>query len=460
MCDAADSCETAMPRSVIEKSLFALILFGYLFAGALYAIYTPPWQAPDEPAHYNYIKQAAAHGCCPLIESGDWQSDYLSQLTTAKFAPEHLDRLDTIQYEDHHPPLYYLLASVLYKLNDGDLIALRLLSVVLGAAVVCLSYMISRCISPDQPQISLGTMALVAFTPQHLSMMASVNNDALAEVLVALALLWLIRYLNSEGVPVWQLGLIVGLALLTKITIYFLALIVPLGIWLNWRRDGRSTQALLRPIAAFVLIAGLIGGLWWLRNIAVYGFPDFLGLVAHDAVVADQPRSDDYIAQHGMTNYISRMLGTTFKSFWGQFGWMALPLDNVLGGWIYRGFGLFVIAGLSGLLLACRPRVDVNQELASQRIPRNVLTLLLTATLLVALQFVYYNIEFLQWQGRYLFPALIPMAFLLVLGGDHWRTRLLSRWGALRWLTPLGLTCLFGLDIYLLFRAIVPGLSP
>ena len=40
--------------------------------------------------------------------------------------------------------------------------------------------------------------------------MASVNNDALAEVLVALALLWLIRYLNTENVPVWQLGLIVG----------------------------------------------------------------------------------------------------------------------------------------------------------------------------------------------------------------------------------------------------------
>ena len=50
-------------------------------------------------------------------------------------------------------------------------------------------------------------MALVAFLPQHLSMMASVNNDALAEVLVALALLWLIRYLHSEHVPIWQLGL-------------------------------------------------------------------------------------------------------------------------------------------------------------------------------------------------------------------------------------------------------------
>ena len=142
--------------------------------------------------------------------------------------------------------------------------------------------------------------------------MASVNNDALAEVLVALALLWLNRYLNTESIPVWQLGLIVGLALLTKITITFLALVVPLGVWLKWRRDGSSTQALIRSIALFALVAGLMGGIWWLRNIAVYGFPDFLGLAAHDAVVADQPRTGDFIAQHGFTTYLSQMLSTTF----------------------------------------------------------------------------------------------------------------------------------------------------
>ncbi|MCB0131202.1 MAG: hypothetical protein KDD78_10145, partial [Caldilineaceae bacterium] len=31
-----------------------LILAAYVLLGALYAINTPAWQAPDEPAHYNY----------------------------------------------------------------------------------------------------------------------------------------------------------------------------------------------------------------------------------------------------------------------------------------------------------------------------------------------------------------------------------------------------------------------
>ncbi len=449
-----------MPLSAAEKTLFAFILLSYLVAGALYARFTPPWQAPDEPAHFNYIRQIAQDGCCPRILPGDWQSDYLAQLTTARFAPTLLGRLDSIQYEDHHPPLYYLLASLVYQLSAGDLVALRLLSVALGGALLCLGFGLSRLLLPGQPSVALGAMALVAFLPQHLSMMASVNNDALAEVLVALALLWLIRYQQSEAAPVWPLGLSVGLALLTKLTIYFLALIVPLGLWLKWRRGRRSPQEFARALAVFALVAGLMGGLWWLRNIAVYGFPDFLGLGAHDAVVVGQARSAEFIAQHGFATYIGQMSSTTFKSFWGQFGWMALPLDSVFGGWVYRGFALLLIAGLAGALLASRAKAKAEQPPAPLPIARDSAIVLLATLLLVFLQYLYYNIEFQQWQGRYLFPALLPIAIILVYGLDYFPARLPARLRWLRWLTPLLLTSLAALDLYLLFRVIVPGLSP
>ncbi len=447
-----------MPRTRLEKRLFLTILLGYLVAGALYARYTPAWQTPDEPAHYNYARQVAEAGCCPRIEAGDWSSAYLAQLTSRRFAPELLGELESIQYEDHHPPLYYLLASLVYRLSAGELIALRLFSVALGAAVIGLSYLISRRILPGQPQVALGVMALVAFLPQHLSMMSAVNNDALAELIVGLALLWLLRFLDSDEVPIWQLGLIVGLALITKITIYFLALLAPLAIWLKWRSAHTSPRALLRSLAVCALVAGVIGGAWWLRNIGKYSFPDFLGLAAHDRAVADQPRTADFIAEHGGVTYLRDMLSTTFKSFWGQFGWMALPLDNVLGGWIYRAFGLLAIAGLSGALLSNTRRGTEKED--QLRIPISTWVVLLVTLLIVLLQFGYYNIEFQQWQGRYLFPALIPIAFLLVYGLEYWRARLLGRWESARWLIPLAMMSLFALDLYLLFRVIVPGLSP
>lgn len=446
-----------MSLSLLDKRLCLTILLGYWIAGALYAIYTPAWQSPDEPAHYNYIRQLVEVGCCPRIEAGDWSSEYLAQLTSGHFAPELLGELEGIQYEDHHPPLYYMLASLVYRLTDGDLISLRFFSLALGAGVVALSYMISRRVLPNQPQVALGVMALVAFLPQHLHMMSAVNNDALAELLVGLSLLWLLRYLDGDETPIWQLSLLIGLALLTKLTIYFLALLAPLAIWLRWRSREEPPGALLRSLALYALIALVIGGVWWLRNISVYGFLDFLGLAAHDRVVADQPRTANYISEHG-GGYLAQMLGTTFKSFWGQFGWMALPLDQVLGGWIYRGFGLLALAGVSGALLSIAKR---GSQSGGQPHPAAAGWIILLATLLfVLLQFGYYNLEFQQWQGRYLFPALIPFACLLVYGVDYWRTRLLKRWDFARWLTPLALSSLFVLDLYLLARVIVPGLSP
>ena len=149
-----------------------------------------------------------------------------------------------------------MLASLVYRLSAGDLIALRLFSLTLGAGVtVALSYLISRRLLPAQPQVALGVMALVAFLPQHLHMLSAVNNDALAELLVGLTLFWLLRYLDGEDIPVWQLGLLVGLALLTKLTIYFLALLAPLVIWLRWRKTNAAPSSLLRSLAVYAAIA-------------------------------------------------------------------------------------------------------------------------------------------------------------------------------------------------------------
>ena len=148
--------------------------------------------------------------------------------------------------------------------------------------------MIGKVIWPVQPQIALGAMALVAFIPQHLAMMSAVNNDALAEAIVALALLWVIRYMKKDSVPIWQFGLIAGLAILCKITIYFLLLLIPLAILLTWTKQEKPSPVLVQRLSAFLLVAFIVGGGWWLRNISAYGFPDFLGLAAHDAVVADQ----------------------------------------------------------------------------------------------------------------------------------------------------------------------------
>ena len=160
-----------------------LIVFIYLLIGAMYIQLTPFWQAPDEPAHYNYVRQLAA-GSLPVMEAGDYDQDYLNEVVfESAFAPGYT--IDSITYEDWQPPLYYMLQTPLYIASNGSLITMRVLSLLLGAGTVILAYVIALRIAPGEHWLALTTAVFVAFLPQHMAMMASVNNDALAEFLIA-----------------------------------------------------------------------------------------------------------------------------------------------------------------------------------------------------------------------------------------------------------------------------------
>lgn len=569
-----------MLRFLIRRPIIALALV-YLLIGALFAFNTPDWQAPDEPAHYNYIAQVAANGCCPVILQGDWNRDYLTRLTSTRFHPTLLPALASIQYEDHQPPLYYVLGAAVFRFTNSSLIALRLYSVVLGLGVVLCAYGIGYLMLPQRPWIALGAAALVAFLPQHVHILASVGNDALAELIVALTLLlsiiyvkrlgldddspfnrerlvilvwlvgiigavvlifgggetifmafvlialagggvWLVLYdVRGDAWLLWLLGILVGIGFVTKASTYFLAAVVPLAVVLRWWLDrptagivgqaaGRvlKTAARAKPVQraarnalktetgrrfaswavrrwfsgqragelarllALVLVPMLVlGATWWLRNIAVYGFPDFLGLAAHDQVVSDQPRAADLIAQVGADGYMEQFVSTTFNSFFGQFGWMAVPVLPSFW-WLQLAWVALLGAALLGLLVgrsrALRRRENSEQALERPEGQRAAWALLWFTLLLAVLAYLYYNSEFLQFQGRYLFVGLIPFALLIMLGLDVWR-RLFAMIagedetaarGMLRpYLTTLPILLLAPLDVWLLLAVLVPNLA-
>lgn len=426
----------------------AVILAVYLVLAGLYAARTPDWQAPDEPAHYNYVRQIADEGRLPVIAPGDWQQEYQEQLKASRFAPELLGRLDSIQYEDHQPPLYYLLLAPVYALSDGDLLALRLTSVLLGAGVVIGAWAALRAAFPGRPVLALSGAGFVAFLPQHLSILASVNNDALAELVVALTLWAVIGYLRGTSrLHPALLGVLAGVALITKTTIYFVAGIVALAVLLRGRRERRSVAA---HLAATILPALLIGGVWWARNLHVYGGADFLGLERHDAVTVGQMRTDEYIEVvlgGDERQYLENLLRTTFHSFWGQFGWMAVPLP----GTVYRALWGITLALLAGAALFARqqgwPRALDGAE-------RDTLLLFAVTIVLVTVAFALYNLDFVQFQGRYLYPALVPLAFIVGAGLCGWAgviggRRALAEWLPLGAIAALALFAFYALQTYL-----------
>lgn len=433
-----------------------LILFLYLIMGMLFAVRTPAWQAPDEPAHYNYVRQLAARHF-PVMEPGDYDETYKNEMISAHFAPQYDVRL--ITYEDWQPPLYYLLLTPVFWLTSGSLLALRLTSVLMGAGIVFLAYGVAWRLFRGQRWVAAGTAVFVAFLPQHLAILASVNNDALAELLIAF-MLWQIAQLGYRqygevrtGIEKrWALllGVVLGLGFLTKGTVYPMAGVIGLVLLRHWWRDWRG----LVQAGLWVFVpAFLLGGLWWGRNIFLYGGLDILGKATHDTVVVGQPRTAVLLAQVGFAGAMLQLGQTTFHSFWGQFGWMALPMLNP--GWLYPllwVFSAFVCLGLVVNWFTSRHAV-----LAAPNSPLIwVLPLLFLLTVGV---YIGYNITFIQHQGRYLFPALIPMGAGVMVGLGVWIRPLTSRWPQGNNLLPIGLAfMLMALDLWAVFR-IIPNLA-
>jgi hypothetical protein len=436
----------------------------YLVVAGLYASYTPAWQSPDEPAHYNVVRQMAEDGYPPLITDGDWDQDYLNQLTAARFAPELLTELEDIQYEDHQPPLYYALLVPTYMVTDGSLIPLRLTSVLIGVGVVVAAYAVVLRVYPGQRWAALGAAAFVGLVPQHVHILASVNNDALAWALGGWGLWACIDHAAGGRTPAWKLGVLVGLMLATKTTVYLMGGVVLLAVVLRAvaphplnpplpAREGEGNlqpqpgrfPRLIRNTFVFGLAVLPLAALWWGRNMLFYGLFDPFGLRAHDAVVVGQLRTADYIAQVGMGAYLQTAVQTTYASFWGMFGWMAAPIPL----WAQVGFGALILIGAVGLWVGRRTLTAA----------RHAWLLMGVAGGLGVLMLVYYNTQFVQFQGRYAYALLIPLGVVVGVGLDALRARLpvVSRYG---WLIPVALTVgLAALDVWLLARVIIPQLS-
>ncbi|MDY6878191.1 MAG: glycosyltransferase family 39 protein [Chloroflexota bacterium] len=431
-----------------QRVLLVAIVATYITIGVLYAALTPTWQVPDEPAHYNYIRALADDRDLPILEPGDYDQAYLERLKSERFPPEL--SIAPIEYEDHQPPLYYLLATPVYRLFGSAVLPLRLISVALGALLLLVAWGTVRATFPARPELALVATAFIAFIPQHVAMTAGVNNDALAELVVGGTLWALVVYVGGGHDRPWPVGLLLAVALLTKTTAYIVVGVAVVAVLIRWRRERQTWGWATGQLAWMLIPALLISAPWFIRNGLVYGWNDPLGLARHNQVVEGQLRTSEYLALDGWAAYWERAWRFTFQSFWGQFGWLGV----VLPARIYKGLALFsalLCAGFIAWLLQQRhPSQSANPPIPS------LLLFALSATL-TFFSFAWLNLSFVQHQGRYFFPALIPIGTAAALGLSTLARILPQR------LRPWAIAALFAglaaLDVYCLFRFIIPLLA-
>jgi len=306
-----------------------------------------------------------------------------------------------------------------------------------------------RAIFPTRPELATIAASFIAFIPQHVAMTAGVNNDTLAELIVGGTLWGLVVYLSGDSERPWPIGILLAAALLTKATAYGTLGAAVAAVALRWRQQQRTWKWAIGQLAWLFVPALLIAAPWFIRNGLTYDWLDPLGLARHNEVVEGQPRSSEWLIAYGWGGLLSRLVQTTFRSFWGQFGWMGV----VLPAHIYQALALLsalLVGGFLGWLFdRRRPRLTPVQ--------RASLTLLLVSFLLTLIEFLGYNLTFVQHQGRYLFPALIPIGTAAALGLSALAQALPQR--ARSWAIGVLFVGLAALDVYCLFRFIIPTLT-
>ncbi len=347
----------------------ALLLALRFALGALYARRIGVFNAPDEQFHLTYVDYVASEGRLPVADAGRLR--------------------EAIQ-----PPLYYVLAAPLDRPGAGlslpsRLRLLRAQNVAYAVANILLIFLLARRAAGER--IAWIAALWAALLPQYLFIGASVTSDGLADLLSTAILYAGWRSIEDPTSLRWPAaaGAALGLGLLTKLTVACSAAALFAG--LAFLRPGRARLSFRRIGLIFGM--GLAIGAWpLLRNVALYG--DVFGQSVFKAY--DSPMA---------WRELPRWCLLFFESFWGLFAWMASPLP----GPAYLVLALLTAAAAAGFAgWARRRRPDWLGPGA---------ILLWSAPVFALAQAFYHGfLHSRQPQGRFLFPALGPIAIGFALG--------------------------------------------
>jgi hypothetical protein len=232
----------------------------------------------------------------------------------------------------------------------------------------------------------------------------AVNNDVPAALFGGAVLLLCVRLVRKG--PALRtdvaLGILYGLALLTKL--HLLALAVPIGLayaFVGWR--SRSWQPLLRAGAVVLLLAALLSGWWFWRNYVLYGDPT--GITRVNELWAGRSPAGNWWALRQGLPYL-------WSSLWGRFGYGQVPLHRG----VYTGVLASCLFALTGCLI---PRANVLRR-------PTLLGLAITPLVYFIVVCYYILIQPAGAMGRFLFPALPAFAFLVAFGLSQFFPRRLT----------------------------------
>ncbi len=331
----------------------AVVLVVFLVTGAVYSVVTPVFEAPDEPWHYAYAVHLADNGSLPvqcLGQDQPWRQEgsqppLYYALGALWLRPLDLGGAEHIATYSPHVELGMPSARANVNMVPHDdsegypyrghvlgVHLLRILSVLLSAGTVWLTYRLALELLPSRQWLAVGAAAINAFAPQFLFIGSSVSNDNAITFLASLALWLLVRFVKGErGVrDLMWLGLVLGLAALAKLSgLGLWALAGVTFLWLAWRE--RSLREVAWQSAVVFAVAMLLSGWRYVRNWMLYGDPTGLNVMLQ--IVGRRPHVPDI---WGLLSEVRRLA----VSYWAVFEWFSILADR----WVYAVFDVILVA--------------------------------------------------------------------------------------------------------------------
>ena len=400
-------------RHILPVLAFSLLGFLYL----LYAVQFPIFEGPDEQQHYNYIRFLAVErrlpnqtNTPPDVAGEGYQPPFAYSLAAviarvASFSlPEYqlVNRHDPSSYEFLHAKDEFLLEYDYFR----SVFFLRVLGVIEGILMVFIAYKTFGLLFSGARHWQLLATGFVGLLPQFAAQNSYISNDPLSFLLAA-ALIYFLVVSFVRGISMKRIffaSMFVGLGLVTKSSLFlFFPVLIVATIWLS---RGIRTRIRFILIAMAVIIPVLISGWWYLRNISVYG--DLFASSAQIEFELKRPITDVYFAHEFFLLLKNSFFGYFGKLRFVQHEIIQIPLQILYG----AGFALLGIAALN--------RTTAREQKESFSSPRSRVTVLFG--ICIILQFllvVLFNLQYPQPHGRFLFPTLVPIAFLVTLGYER-----------------------------------------
>ena len=389
-------------EGVVLAALLALFICRAVVANAI----VPPWQGPDEPAHF-----ALAYNLLTTTSMEDQvRVEVLQSMVHHRWwalyddpPPERLgDAANTMGWGTLSQPLYYSIAGGVLKVSrpsslEAAYYHLLILGVILAVLTLAAGWAGTRLLFG--PEVAAGAAAIGALHPQFLLASITVNADVLV---------------NLWGATVWWQGARALSGQRRDLSLILMFIGAAAAVFT--KRIGAVLFFIAIPVAVATLLAGRTGRVTWQDALRMSVVP-IVGLAIVMSVRGLFPEETGRLGQYWRNVYgPESTLGDALRADGLRFGRMTTDYFWLIGGWLrfqpptpwLWAARILTAVGITGAVIELvRPR--------NGRAPLSMAWWFVITQVTAMLATVLW-LDPSAPQARYVFPVFVPITVVLYVG--------------------------------------------